>query len=47
MAAQGYVQELSIMQNTDADTIVATINEAFKPVYKDNSLPFFPKWHFL
>jgi hypothetical protein len=26
---------------------VAAINEAFKPVYKDNILPSFPNWRFL
>jgi len=47
MASRGYVQQILIPDGASTDNILTVVNEAFKPIYLDNILPYFPKWYLL
>jgi hypothetical protein len=47
MGNRGYVQQVYIPEEAPPQTIIDLVNEAFKPVYRTNILPFFPQWYLL
>ena len=47
MATLGYVQPIRIPDDASSETILAMVNDAFKPVYRTNTLPYFPEWYLL
>ena len=47
MASQGYVQQILISDRASTDNIIMVVNKAFKPIYLNNILPYFPQWYVL